>query len=520
MPKVRTDIPEVHHSIARPVASQVVGQILRNLKLFDKVPVRFIGLSTALPVTTSTIGEGNEGLLRLPADTAIEITLEEEYEPDTPRTTQTFDSSERHIFRDPTTRTDMRVTYQQIRNNVTIRIKGTDRTVVSSLLKRYRSKISQSQTEFVNFIDYHYPIPSVYIEMLAHIHTLREKQGGYGDTVGEYLFKNFHPSMTIVANQAGKGKTVAIKEKGGQVVTWYNGGDETPRQENGNGSGNWIAEVGITYIYDRPETCIISYPLMVHNSIIKSEYQPLVEPYTPEDHYLKASERQWALSYFTYTFRGAERGNGIRGVSDPRFDDFIDGYSFPGFETILRQLVAITPKDKRLLTNLQDLGEWKLSDAMIDYLKKTYQKVTHVGHSLIYINVYRWENLADPLLIEVDENLNVSYAEDLNIRDIHHVVISLASDPTQLDDDVWQDIQCNVELLKEYFGAFGEEYLKMVEDITQYTNAEGEFCVNMNDIENIINDISNDQNTRGTDKNKSMKTVLRYSIVAHKSGDL
>ena len=36
-----------------------------------------------------------------------------------------FDASERHIFRDPTTRTDLRVAYQQIRNNVTIRFKGT-----------------------------------------------------------------------------------------------------------------------------------------------------------------------------------------------------------------------------------------------------------------------------------------------------------------------------------------------------------------------------------------------------------
>lgn len=519
MPKVRTDIPEVHHSIARPVAEQVVGQILRNLRLSDKVPIRFIGLSTALPITESTIGKGNEADLRLPADTAIEVTLEEEYEPDTQRTMQTFDASERHIFRDPTTRTDLRVAYQQIRNNVTIRFKGTDRTVVSSLLKRYRSKISQSQTEFTHYINYHYPLPPVYIELLAHIHALREKQAGYDDTIGEYLFKNFHQSMTVVANQAGKGKMIAIKEKGGQVVTWYSGGDEQPRQENGNGSGNWIAELNITYIYDRPETCIISYPLMVHNSIIARDYWPNLDPYTPEDDYLKASERQWALNYFTYTFRGAERGNGIKGVSDPRFDDFIENYEYPGYQTILRQLIAISPTDRKSLTNLTDLGEWKLTDAAIEYLKSNFDKVNKIGYSLFYLNVFRWENLLDPTKITVDSDLNVSYSEDLDLRDLHHVTISLATDPTQLEDEVWNDIRCNYDLLKEYFGAFGETYVDLLDNLTGHTNEDGEFCVSLADIEQVVTEISKDVNTRGIDY-KSMKTVGIFSIIAHRGGDL
>lgn len=303
--------------------------------------------------------------------------------------------------------------------------------------KRWRDAIrlhkSNMRDILMHDIEYHYPFPNEAFNILKEIHRLRENVDGYNETLVDWLAANSTTRMTTLVNQAGKQAQLVVAEKQMRILGQYDF-DIAPEEGEADAEGRaWVTTFNYNVSFDVPVAINMKYPFMIHNQLIPEPYASYNQALDIDNVNKAYSSSLSALAYFESTAQLDRIKEKTQVVKIPDFDEFLPTSQVYGTQPLVTALCEIDPENKRLLLNLNDLGDYALDSEILEFIKGEYSFLSLPYKSIFHISLYKWSALSSDRKVFVNSNLDVLAREDLSLRVNNRVVISVVKDITLLD---------------------------------------------------------------------------------------
>lgn len=424
MPQICLEIPEVSDCISRPIASDVIRDLCERIGISKNTSLRYKGSGMALPVPGSTMDD-KDALNRLPGDTRITIDVVEDYNEDFALSTAIKRPENICFFIDEKLGIYLKPVYQRITAECSVTLTAPDETTADTWYRTMKRRATQGVAENVHLVNYHYPLHTTFLVLLLELHKLREAQGGYNEDFGTYLKNHFTPKMTVVRDQAYNNPTFVIKEKQQAVLGWFDFPSNPPKYEKQDDSGSWSISFTYTYVFDSPQTVVMIYPLMVHNQLLHSSFYPTIKPAELEDYVTQPSLSSLIHRNFTYETRYSHAWRARPGIPIPYFDDWLPSFEYENHQNLLRIMLQRDENNPHALLSLTNMGYVSLPNWLLGYLRKDPLSITIPNENVINVSLYKGNALMDPSKIIVSPDLDLHYADPLDIRESYHLTVSL-----------------------------------------------------------------------------------------------
>lgn len=494
MPNVSILVPETNQSVLRPVVMGIVRDLMYITKIPKETSILYPEDGGKIAQPGSTIASSEEERSVFPNMDKILIEVDESDNSASILSTAIARPEHLPVFLDDEIGVFIKPIYSYADIQITFKFMASSRSQAIRWRDDIKMRTSAGRDINLHKLTYHYIIPDKIIEILKEIHTLREKQAGYGDEFEKYLLDNSTGRFTEVTNLGGSNVRPAIGESQMRVQGIFNFEFAPEKIENDSDNNGWVGSFTYKFSFDKPVACNLRYPAMVHNTLIKKSLMPSEHAYDIDEHFQTFSLSLSALNFFEAQLQTEKAINFKSSIVIPPFDEFIPASIPSGTVSIFSALCQLNNQDKKNLVNLKELGEVVLdSDVMTFiresewcYLTKPYKSIFNVA---LYKSMYlsAWQN------IEVTAQLDVKAIADLSLRTSHRVRLSIVADLGLLDKQA-------LERLK----AYPKAAVKILSAISEAVrNYPGQFQnVTKDDLANIARNRA------------SMKTVQIASIIA------
>lgn len=432
MQQVVLEIPNIEENIARPVVSAVVRDLSQKLGIPDTTKIRFIGSGTALPLSGTSLDDKNT-LGRLPGDQYITIDASEEYDENNAMSVAVYQKEIPAFFRDDKLGVMLKPVYQRITNSITIKCVATDKTTADNWVSTIKRRFSQRVVENIHVAEYSFPIPPTFVAILVEIHRLRENNKGYGEDIGKWLNNCFVNRQTTITDQAGNNPKIVVREKQIQIMGWFDFTDQPPKVQKEGDTGTWSIEFTYQFGYDRVESMVMRYPFMVHNQLLTNRYYDDV----PVEDYHRIlrfySNSRDADTRFVDYPSGLETIVKQGSLSIPTFDTWKPSVTPNHYVTFLKVMLQVDKHNPKAIMSLTQLGDWKLADDLIRFLRQRPRTILMPYNNIINIQLYRGNQLMDCNRLIISEDLDIHYSDNLDERSVYHLSISALINVYKLD---------------------------------------------------------------------------------------
>lgn len=477
-------IPEVHRSVTRPVTMDVIREVLEMTGLKpEKFRTKMLGYSDAVPVPGSTLDDKDDTTPnRLSTDEKLVLEVKEE---DVEmNTTPVRYPDQRPIFYDKDLKIIMKPVLSLTKTTVSVVITVPSRVRAHNWLMEIKRRIHQSQMTNYHTVDYHYPIPKPYVYYLVKMHEMREAVEGLNEDFGQWLKRCMQLDWTVIAAQDGNERMIAIQEKQTNILGWYDFDFEPEKPEkDGDNAGGWTIRFDYTFHYQRPDSLVFTYPLVIHNQLLPTEmiHKDNKEHRATYPTYAGATQE----AYDNLAFRLNKQGYTIAsGIPEPTFDDWMPISEPRDHLQLARTLVTIDPTDPKWAISLDDFSaSFDFKPSILRYMKGVKNKLLTPYQAIFHVKLYRWEGEIGYPNVTIDENLKLATTFDMPLTDMWHVVFYVLANPLMLAPDAWDDIKKECDVFHEWFeGLFGKEYADKIRCNTDNT-------VNEDDLDTVIKDM-------------------------------
>lgn len=429
MPMIKYANPGLQDSVTRPVAFDVIRQVMPWTGLPEGTPIQFPGTTEKMYQTGSTISE-ETAFNKFDTNLNWFVTVEEDYEIDQALTMAVDYDDVPQWFIDEKLGVYMRSAYSPMTATITVSHRSSDRTAAMRWRDEIRTRVATNRDLKLFMVSYSALIPTECMETAEHIHTLRENVAPYGEDFKTYWESHTKQKVIQLSDFAGKNTPWAFAETQTRVQGWFDFDIAPEKGQRADETASWTVSFSFTVKYDVPVSTVMHYPLMVHNQLVDKKYRPTAKNYQPEDYKLAYSMSSRALAHFEAA-RITDRLS-LPGIAIPEFDEFIPGAGSvkPDTTRLVTLLTNIdTEGDPRVLMNLREMGEYSIESSVLTYLEGEAYWLTRLGQSCIHVNVYRGKYLMLDTEYVVDSDLNIKLTADPDLRQVYHVRLSIYTRP-------------------------------------------------------------------------------------------
>lgn len=461
MPKVLISNDNVEHTVIRPIVLDVVRQV----QAFTGLPptkILFPGDADVGYQPGSTIDDENS-FNRTSAQPLWQITIKEETNKEALLATAVFQTEHPCYFADETIGLRLRPVYSPTVMMINFEARSTDVTEARRWADEFRANRSNNRDIRSHIVNYHYFVPKESVELLEHMHSLRESQGGYGDTLEEYLRNNFGPAVTQVSTMIGTEQRWAIAEQAGEITGVFDFPD-LPDNADKQGDNSAYRRIFSYRIYfDNPIATANDYPVLVHNQLIDQKYI-LLPPKADRDIFQSRSPNSvTALSIFEIDASAKETVRS--GLRLPEFHEFYP-QSVPRYTLqVLSALVGVEQYEdgtvNRALMSFKEIDEqWEFREEFLNHLRYDHKYLNIYGESLVNVTVYDGDMPLHHSLFSIDEDLNIILKGDPNIRRTYYVRVALLTSMATLSKAAKDRARDNAEGLRLIGAAIAPSLVK------------------------------------------------------------
>lgn len=431
MPKIVLEIANIEENIARPAVMGVLRELNTKIGLLPGVKIRFVGSGNALALSGSTMDDRGASS-RLPGDAYISVSADEEYDENYAMSVAIFQAENASIFTDKAL--DIRLTpvYQRITTNIDVKMVMSDKSAADNLISTIKRRFSQRVVENLHTIEYAYPLPIEYVAILLELHRLREANKGYGEDIGTWLSNNFTSLNTTITDQAGAHPIIVMKEKQINLLGWFDFTDQPPKVERATESGNWSVSFNYTFSYDRVESIVMQYPLMVHNQLLDNRYYNDIAVDDLNQYMQQRSYSMAAIHEETYQQKGLHLLEVNPGISIPPFDDWLPNIVPLHHHVLLRVMLQVDVTNPHAILSIPVLGDWRLYPEAIEYLKANPIAILTPNACIFNIQLYRGKSLLNPNEIIVSPDLDLHLVYPMDERAAYHLSMTMLTNILRL----------------------------------------------------------------------------------------
>lgn len=429
MPNINIVIPDVDQSISRPVMYAIIEQVKSITGIRKDSKVFYPGDSEKMKTPGSNIDSKNKSSVFNSEDrTYIETT--EEYDVEALSYTTVAKSNNVPIFIDKKLGINITPIYAMVDAVIEFKHKTPSKNTALKWRDDMRVKASNLRDVNSHIVSYHYLIPTKMLEVLNDIYKTKELTEGDGNTFREYLNTNFTDRLTDINSISGGSTELGISESQGYIngIYDFSGLPEKPTRES---DGTWIINFSYKFSYNKPISCNMKYPVMVHNNLLDRAYTEFVE-----HSYVNYKDMSYR-GVFTSGLKEFESKSYLNKILDkpiirlPIFDDFSIPQVEPGTGTVI---IALCQVENNTLINLNELGDIALNEDVIKFIKESeYKYICNPYQSIINVSLYRNSYLTSAGTLTCNSDLDIFGTETLDLKNQHRVRISLVVDLTSLD---------------------------------------------------------------------------------------
>lgn len=453
MPVEAVPIIEVERTISRPIAMSVVRDLFSRWGYNgDQVKVIMFGSTESIPLNKSTLQDEGK-VQRLFNDDTVKIEVDENYV-DYGAPYQPYKDIEMpYIFLDSALGIKVRPVVREVQCEISITLNAKSRVQADQIRRKMQAEMRAYSQYQEHIVQYHYQIRPEVVKILYRLWENRDKVSSYHDTFAEWFNKCIESRITMISNQGGKGQHLAMRETQVSLMGWYDFSDPPKKEQEETGM---IHAYTFTYKYTymRPEHLVMEYPIAIHNQMIPDiliDKDKLPDASQFYGYTGMTNADAYQLNYFHNEQYLISRLNGVK---IPYYDDWQGYKPSRSFNLVLQALVQLDPDNRALIMKLDDMGSWRLSESALRYIKARGNRNFSPYRGIFYITLHIWDKVVDLSLMNIDNDLNITYSGGLSLRNNHHFVVSLLTDPSRLVDDGLTD------LLKE--GSLAQDYLEII----------------------------------------------------------
>jgi len=428
MSKFALDLSDTYETIIRPISLDIIEAIKRSTGIPKNTRIIFADEGNKPINNGSSLDDSTTDAIFDHGD-SINLRVSALYTPESMLTSAVYQKEHLEVFTDHKLGIHLTPVYGETELTMTVQYRAESKSAAERWQAGIKRKVAVGLKESIHDVDYHYLIPKHMLVMLVEFHELREQQAGYGEALQEYFQAHQSPKLTSLSNLAGNATTVGVRETQRGIVGYYSF-DDIPELEQGESGSNWIAEFTYKVKFDRPTSMVIDYPLVIHNQLIPSKYIDLEADYN-----LKLSTYLAGMTRYNFNHMLENRpevGSGISGYSIPCFDNWLPTQIIPSTTTVARILLGLSPDNLTSVMSLTEMGDFAFDDIIVEYMKDVQQKLFLSGEAALMVNLYSGELIVDSTKLSIDEDLNITVSDDLDLRNIYHVRVSIANDWSRL----------------------------------------------------------------------------------------
>lgn len=507
MPMAAWETPDIAENIARPVALQVIRQLLQFANLPRSTPIRFPGPGGAVPVTGSTLDD-KEALDQLPTDPRLSIDVSEEYEEDNSGVQAILRTEHRHVFTDEALDVFIRPVYQRVQTTVEVKYNAADKTSAQSWERLMKRRVSQGITEKFHIPEYHYPIPPEFLVILHEIHRLRELRGGDGTSFAQWLKNCFDSSMTVITDQAGNNPLFVIRESQSGVMGHTDFNIQPPKAEKDGEAGNWVVSFTYTFNYDRVDSTVLIYPIVIHNTVIGKKYRPDIKPAELEDYYIRRSLSQTALTEFTYMRRLGRAWEQVPGIPIPTYDEWVPLRPIATHQSVFRILIGIDEADPTALLNLTALGPWSFIPLALAYIRDTPIDLAKPYESVFLVQLMRKQELLPADQLMITQSMDVRTLTPMDIKVPYRLLIGMLVDLNLLS------LRAKKKLCQ--YGEFAIKLIATIDPTITLPTLRPDGTISFEDFLAVLARMSNSTYYLGNGQQSAWKRVGAFTLLANR----
>lgn len=476
-------IPEVHRTVTRPITMDIIREVLDITGINpDDFRTKMVGFSDAETVPGSTIDVKDKTPNRLSSDEKLVMEIREE-DVDMNITPVRY-PNRNPIFHDTDLKIMMKPVLSLVKATVSVVVTVPSRVRAHNWLMEIRRRIHQGKLTNYHTVDYHYPLPKIITYYLLQMHTMRESVEPLNEDFGTWMKRCFTNRWTVVSNLNGHERLFAIQEKQTNIYGWFNFEFEPEKAEKeSDNAGGWNIRFDYTFHYQRPDSIVFAYPLVVHNQLL-----PIEMIHTERDEHRSTYRGYSGLmdtAYDNIAFKVNKYGMfSPPGIPEPLFDDWIPEHEPLNHIQLSRTLTTVDISDKRWALSLDDISSvYVIKPTVLRFMRDVKNKLLKEYSSVFHVKLHRWNSLIGFEHLEIDDNLRVKTLFDMELTDMWHVVIYVLVNPLLLSPDGWVDIIKNCDVFHEWFSSiFGDKYANAIRCNTDNT-------VNLDDLDKVLDEI-------------------------------
>ena len=459
MPNVSMILEETTQSILRPVVTTIIKQVQDITGIDPNTTIIYPG-SAGVNHLPGTEMDDKDKRANFNNDRYLFIEVNEEYDTDRIITNAVQQYEYPPVFSDPQTQTFITPVYSN--NDIVITFKY--RTHSLNEAQRWRDdvrmRVAMQRAHNLHRIEYHYPIPSIYLKILEIIHLSRERIDGYGMDFTDYLVRYGDDRMTVICDPGNINHELVIAEAQRRVMGIYDFDSVPEKPSKENESGLYTIEFSYKVSYQKPIGINIKYPVMVHNLLLPKVLIDLEKK--------EFDQRNIVNEHRSITLDAAKRFESQHELYDlvdidnviriPKFDQFRLKFEPLGVGTVFYALVEVDETNRKDLLNLYELAEIVIDRDVLQFmLESETPYMCRLYKSIIQLYYYRNERIVFDDL-ECNPQGYVASKSVLNLRNIHRVKLGIVTDLTLLDDEALERLKKYPKALIKIISAINEQF--------------------------------------------------------------
>lgn len=474
MPKVTRPIKEQHKSIIRPVVIDVVNQLMRFMELPADTDIIFKGYADIAMLPNGQIGvqaRNREENIRTVGRNRIFIEFEEEVSETNHLEMPVLYPEQSCIFAD----NSLGITIRPVKKRSLISIRFINRFTSRALADQWHSNMEQLMAryvkDYVHEVTYNYAYPDEVINLMHELWKYREYQGGYDESFGRWLVDHSTKKFTAIQNQNGGQTDLVIGETADNVQGAWEF-DTPPFVTKSNNLGSWQAEFSYKFEFDKTIAMNIQYPVMIHNQLLDDSMLAAVRQPSYRGKLYRKPLQQSRFEGIQEDLGEEYTGDEMGWLIEPSFDEWqlpmFDQKMIPQYQVLLQ----LNPDDLKDLVNLKELGPYVFTDRALSYLSLVKHYAFMHRQSIIQFVLFEDDDMLDPDLIEVDDQLNVRCKHDLDIRKQYHLAVYIDSDLRHLWERTVDDLKDRGVWTQDVVSVIWPDKVPQVDDNGRITDGD------------------------------------------------
>lgn len=427
MPRITVKVPSSYEAITRPVATSVVRDVMAATGINPKkTTLHVMGEFGYAEQPGSKLGGSDD--VSFGGNSRIYVTVDDTLRYQSIHNQHVRTNENPPILYDANLGIGMYPVYVESDLMISFKYIAKSKEEAKKWVDEFAIRRAEERTVLYHEVQYYIPIQDGVLNLLSHLHQLRENIAGYGDTFTDYIRDIQCKELTTQSRLDGDIKTanVSIPEK--QVMlTGIFDFSEVPKESKVDGTTTWEIEWSYKMLYKRCTHYYLVYPMVVHQQHIARKYFQRRKLYSLEEVPKYQGLVVTAFDLMDGYYEHYPRLKG--GIRFPDHDDWIpDQHAQPPHtHPVMTWLLGLDPLEPTKLLNLTTIPEIRLTLEIDTYMREVHTQLTDRGRAAIHITLFKNGVPVTDGNIHIDQDLQVRSREPLDLRQVYHVRLSLMS---------------------------------------------------------------------------------------------